>query len=723
MAQLKLWVGLECTYNRVGATYHSQLHKSGHHKRLDDLDKFASLGAERIRYPCIWELNIKGGEGVYDWSWLDQRLHRLRDLNLRPIAGFLHHGSGPKFTDLLDPEFPEKLARYAADFARRYPWIEDYTPVNEILTTARFSCLYGYWYPHKKDDVSFLQALYNQCKATVLAMRAIREVNPKARLIQTEDLGKAQSTSTVAYQAEFENHRRWIALDLLCGKVTTSHPIYDFLKIGISDEQLKWLVENPCPPDVFGINHYLLSNRFLDEELELYPEFLRHTGNRFHRYVDVGAIDTERANTISPKEIFKEAWERYKIPLAVTEVHIRGHREDQIRWFYDIWKTAEDLKKEGVEFEAVTAWSLLGSFDWDSLCTERHGFYEPGVFDLRSPKTLPRPTALSSTIKKLAQGNWDHHPIFDEPGWWQKGQRKIFALHGNPIHHKLQPRAGKALLITGANGTLAKAFARICEFRNIPYYSLSRNELDTANKANLQRILKELRPWAVVNAAGYVKVDLAETEIEKCFRENVEAPTNLAEECALAKIPLVTFSSDLVFNGLQDHPYVESDPVAPLNIYGTSKAQAEEKVLTSHSEALVIRTSSFFGPWDQHNFVFHALRAVSNEKQFAALQDIKITPTYVPDLVHATLDLLIDKEHGIIHLTNEADITWADLATLAVEAKVPDKKSLIQRCTLESMPPIAQLPRNSALVSERCKLLPTLEDALFRYFKDLEVTI
>src|SRR6185312_1494243 len=107
-----------------------------------------------------------------DWTWPDLAVKHIRRSGMSLIAGLLHHGSGPMDTNLLDPWFPEKFAAYARAVAERFPWIQEYTPINEPLTTARFSCLYGYWYPHARDELSFLRAVLNQCKAVVLAMRA-----------------------------------------------------------------------------------------------------------------------------------------------------------------------------------------------------------------------------------------------------------------------------------------------------------------------------------------------------------------------------------------------------------------------------------------------------------------------------------------------------------------------------------------------------------------------
>ena len=214
---LELWGGVECTVNRVGDRFFNQLERSGHWYRESDLDRFAELGLRTLRFPLLWETLAAEGLDQIDWSWSDRRMARVRELGIRPIVGLLHHGSGPIGTSLLDPAFPQKFARYAAAVSQRYPWVDAYTPVNEPLTTARFSALYGHWYPHAADAASFARALLTQCRAIVLGMRAIRAVRPDARLIQTEDFGKTFSTPPLLYQADFENERRWSTLGSFVG--------------------------------------------------------------------------------------------------------------------------------------------------------------------------------------------------------------------------------------------------------------------------------------------------------------------------------------------------------------------------------------------------------------------------------------------------------------------------------------------------------------------------
>src|SRR4051812_5531832 len=180
-----LWGGLECTVVQVGAQTRDQFRETGHHDRIADLEAVAALGIRTLRYPVSWERVEPGRAEEGHWDWPDARLAELRRLGIAPVLGLVHHGSGPAWTCLLDPAFPEKLAAFAGRVARRYPWVRDWTPVNEPLTTARFSALYGHWAPHHADEASFLRAVANQCRAVLLAMRAVRAVIPDARLVQT----------------------------------------------------------------------------------------------------------------------------------------------------------------------------------------------------------------------------------------------------------------------------------------------------------------------------------------------------------------------------------------------------------------------------------------------------------------------------------------------------------------------------------------------------------
>src|SRR5215213_4845278 len=644
---LELWGGIECTVARIGDDFRDQSRETGHGDRIEDLDRIASLGIRTLRYPVLWETISPDTPGKADFTWHDERLRRLQDLGIRAIAGLCHHGSGPRYTDMLDPAWPELLARHAEKVAERYPHLELFTPVNEPLTTARFAGLYGHWYPHGTDYRAFLTCLIAECKATVLAMRAIRRVRPDAQLVQTDDLGKTFSTPELAYQAEHENQRRWLTFDLLCGMVDRNHPWWPvFRDHGIVEEDLDLFLEADAAPDIIGINHYLTSERYLDQRLDRYPEY-HWGGNGWQRYADAEAVRMPLpAADLGPAARLRETWERYKRPVAVTEVHHGCTRDEQLRWLVDVWNAAHQVRGEGADIRAVTVWTLFGTVDWNTLLTQRQGCYEPGPFDIRGPK--PRPTALVRAAESLARTGRFDHPVLDRAGWWKRDIRfyrpparasRACRLVGSP----------RQLLIAGATGTLGRAFSRICDHRGLNHALVARQEMDIADPDSVAAALACHQPWAVVNTAGYVRVADAEREPDACFRENAAGAETLARACAARGIPLVTFSSDLVFDGRLGRAYVESDPVNPGCVYGASKADAERRVGAAHPGSLIVRTSAFFGPWDRYNFIWAALNAFAAGRTFAAGSDV-VSPTYVPDLVHVTLDLLIDGETGVWHL-------------------------------------------------------------------------
>lgn len=717
---IELWGGIECTINRVKDRFFDQLIFSKHYKRDSDIDLIADTGINKIRYPVLWEKHQPEKDIVIDWAWTENRLHLLQKKGIEVIAGLVHHGSGPAFTNLLDDQFPYLLAAYAKEVAQKFPWINYYTPVNEPLTTARFSGLYGLWYPHQRTDKSFVKMLLNELKAVVLSMQEIRKINPQAQLVQTEDLGKTYSTPKLRYQAKFENHRRWLTYDFLCGKVNEAHPLWKYFKrLRIPEKDLLFFQENICVPDVFGFNHYITSERYLDEKVKLYPRRTRG-GNKRHRYVDVEVVRVDIEEETGLEVLLQEAWERYKQPIVITEAHLHSHREEQLRWFRYVWNAAQSVREKGVAIKAVTSWAMLGSFGWNRLLTKPKGTYEPGVFDLRCGE--PRPTALAAFLKQLSKAS-SLHPVADHPGWWQRSTRILYPspiLALEQIHHLNS--ASSPVLIIGKTGTLGRAFAKICHDRCIPYVLAGRKDCDIAEKGEVERIINLHKPWAIINTAGYVRVDDAETDADRCFRENTKGAHNLALACNQHGIKLISFSSDLVFDGHKNKPYLENDAVNPLNNYGKSKAQSEHLVLQAMPSALVVRTSAFFGPWDEYNFVHYVLDHLSKQQQITVANDMHVSPTYIPDLVHACLDLLIDDEKGIWHIANKGSITWADLAFETANA-VHLNSMFVNAVPYAELQQPAVRPKYSVLGSEKGVLLPTLENSLRRFFNERKIRL
>ncbi|MCA1664920.1 MAG: SDR family oxidoreductase, partial [Myxococcales bacterium] len=213
---------------------------------------------------------------------------------------------------------------------------------------------------------------------------------------------------------------------------------------------------------------------------------------------------------------------------------------------------------------------------------------------------------------------------------------------------------------------------------------------------------------------GYVRVDDAERDVVRCLRVNTRGPLVLAAACARRGIALSTFSSDLVFGGDKRDAYVESDAPSPLNVYGLSKLEAEREVRRVYPSALIVRTSAFFGPWDEFNFVTQTLAALARGEAVRAAADQVVSPTYVPDLADAVLDLVIDGARGVWHVANRGACSWAELGKLAARQAGLDG-DLVEPCSSAALGLVAARPAYSALGSERGGSLASVDDALVRY--------
>jgi dTDP-4-dehydrorhamnose reductase len=262
----------------------------------------------------------------------------------------------------------------------------------------------------------------------------------------------------------------------------------------------------------------------------------------------------------------------------------------------------------------------------------------------------------------------------------------------------------RPILITGATGTLGQAFAKICAHRGLVHVMTTRAELDITDDASIAAALERYKPWAIINTAGFVRTWEADQKLDECMAINATGPEKLARACKAAGIPMVTFSSDLVFDGKLGRPYVEPDRPAPSCAYGRSKAEAEARLMAIDADALIIRTSAFFGPWDRYNFLFNTIERLKRGEDVVASDKTIISPTYVPDLVQATLDLLLDEAKGIWHLTNQGAVSWHELAQeVATIAKVDRRLIRVEEDAEEA---------DTSLSSNRGLLLRPLDTAL-----------
>lgn len=419
--ELALWGGFECSFTRIGDACRDQLTETGHFRRGRDVAEAARLGIRVLRWAFHWE---RMAASPAAWDVARAEIAELRRRGVGIVAGLMHHGSGLPGCDLLHPAFPRSLARHAAHVARLCPDAVAWTPVNEPLSTARLSCLYGHWHPHLTDTGAFLRAVVQQCMATLLAMRAIRRVARDALLLQTEDVTRVFATAAVSAQARYENLRRWLSLDLLCGRVGPAHPFHAALRAaGVPAAQLAALATGEATPDLIGMNYYVTSERFLDHRTALHPPSVRG-GNGRMTYADIEAVRAGLgAGSLGWVPRLRELWRRYRIPIVISEAHLGCADEaEQARWFWEAWQAARTLRREGADIRAVTAWALAGAMDWDSLMRARRGSFECGMWQ---PGDGYAPRLIARLLPELAAGGAAAPAAIAAAGWWRREDRVL----------------------------------------------------------------------------------------------------------------------------------------------------------------------------------------------------------------------------------------------------------------------------------------------------------
>lgn len=380
---IELWASPEPTIARISQTqWRDQLSETGHDVRGSDLDLIASLGVNASRYPVLWERG--------DLEWARGRLEGLRERGVEPIVTLLHHGSGPAWTSLVDPEFPAHFADYAERAARAFPWVRRWTPINEPLTTARFATLYGHWYPNLRDERAFGRAIVNSALAIQLAFERIRARNPRAELMITEDLqGFTEGDASGRGDVEFQRERSYLSVELVMGRVRPGHAMWHYLTrdAGVSAETLREVESRAVTPDLVGWNWYPYSERVLSR--------------RDGRLVDEAAVTLD-GFTISPRPLLRAAYRRLHLPQAIAEVHVHAEEDARAQWLLDRYADARALVAEGVPIVAVGAWAAFGMIDWDSLLCRTEGIAEDGIFTFAQAGETPQETAVSRALRTLA---------------------------------------------------------------------------------------------------------------------------------------------------------------------------------------------------------------------------------------------------------------------------------------------------------------------------------
>jgi dTDP-4-dehydrorhamnose reductase len=259
------------------------------------------------------------------------------------------------------------------------------------------------------------------------------------------------------------------------------------------------------------------------------------------------------------------------------------------------------------------------------------------------------------------------------------------------------------ILVFGGNGQLGRELIRSAANSGIRLTALSRSEADISNSAQIQTAIARYRPDIIVNTAAYTNVDQAEVEQEKAYSENVLGPNVLAEASRAADLPLIHISTDYVFDGTKRGAYVESDPIAPVGIYGRTKAQGEKAIREIWGKHIILRTAWVYGEFG-NNFLKTILRLAVERADIKVVADQYGSPTCTRDIAQTILAItprLINSTNlwGTYHYGGRTATTWYEFAREIVlaQAAFTGKNPRVFPISSEEFPTIAKRPKNSVL--------------------------
>ncbi|MBG8552134.1 family 1 glycosylhydrolase [Hymenobacter guriensis] len=329
-----------------------------------DFDLVQELGIRFLRYgPPIHTTWL--GPGRYDWSFADVTFEDLHRRNIAPIVDLCHFGVPDWLGNFQNPEFPALFAQYAEAFARRFPWVQLYTPVNEMYICAEFSALYGWWNEQLQSDRAFVTALKYIVKANVLAMQAIAEVRPDALFIQSESSEYFHAENPAAIKpAELLNAKRFLSLDLNYGRRVDSEMYEYLLDNGLTREEYHFFLDNQLRHQCIMGNDYYRTNE--------------------HR-VRADGSTTASGEIFGYHVITRQYHDRYRLPVMHTETNLwQGPCGDEaVNWLWKEWANVLRVRNDGVPIVGFTWYSLTDQVDWDTALRENNGTVNPlGLYDL-----------------------------------------------------------------------------------------------------------------------------------------------------------------------------------------------------------------------------------------------------------------------------------------------------------------------------------------------------
>ncbi|MGO4705274.1 family 1 glycosylhydrolase [Microvirga sp. 2MCAF38] len=349
-----------------GRTRIDEMEKCGHYKYWKtDFDLLRDLNIRFLRYgPPLHTTFV--GPGRYNWVFPDLTFSELERRDIVPIVDLCHFGVPDWIGNFQNPDFPQLFGSYAEAFARRFPWVQLYTPINEIFVCALFSAYYGWWNEQMKTDKAFVTALRHLAKANVLAMESILKVRPDAIFVQSEssEYFHAENPSAIK-PAEIMNSRRFLSLDLNYGRRVDSEMYEYLMDNGMTREQYHFFLERSSLRHhcIMGNDYYMTNEHRV-----------RHDGST-----------TSAGDVFGYDEITRQYYGRYRLPVMHTETNLMEGPEgnEAVNWLWKQWANVLRVRNNGVPVVGFTWYSLTDQMDWDVALREENNNVTPvGLYDL-----------------------------------------------------------------------------------------------------------------------------------------------------------------------------------------------------------------------------------------------------------------------------------------------------------------------------------------------------
>ena len=722
MTPLELWAGPECTVNRVGDRFRDQLRAERLRAAARRPRPAGRAGHPRVRFPLLWERTAPTARGALDWSWTDERLRAAARARRRARSSGCCTTAAARATRTCSTRaFPSCWPTTRGAVAERYP---RHRRLDAGQRAAHHRALQRPVRPLVSARARRRAASCARCSTRCAATRAGDARDPRgqsrgAQLVQTEDLGFThQHAAPARTRPSSRTSAAGSPSTCSCGRVDARAPAVGLpaRAAAPASSELLRLADEPCPPDIIGINSYVTSERFLDDRLELLPAApARRQRARRAMPTSRRCASPARSSAASRRGCAKPASAtacRWRSPRCTWAARAKSSCAGCTR--------PGSARREGARRRRRRARRhRLGRVRQLRLEQPGHARRRP----LRAgPVGRARRAAAADRAGRAGARSSATRPgarptrCWTAPGWWQRdaapevpaARRGAGAAAARPAaaDHRRHRHAGPGVraAVRAARPAAPAAAPRRHGHRRPGLGARPRSSAGSPGRSSTPPASCASTRPSTTRASG--------------ARTSIGPGAAGAAPARAAACGSSTFSSDLVFDGDKAAPYVESDAPQPLNAYGRAKREAERRVLAIAPDALVIRTAAFFGPWDRAQLRdagaagAAARRALAGGRRPGASR----RPT-CRTWSHAALDLLIDGEHGIWHLANRG-------ARELVGAGLPGRRSggagrgLVRAVPGVLLGQLAPRPGFAALSSERGVLLPGLEHALGRYMDE-----